>query len=63
MDQNFELATQFADAASTLDWMKNYAPECERAAASEQVEKLHDKAQELAGDRVHEIYCPEDAYA
>lgn len=49
-----------ADAASCLDWLKRYAPECERAEAAQHVQNLHDAAQAMAGDRVGEIYCAEE---
>ena len=58
-----EVANQIADAACTLDWLKNYAPECERAEAAQQVEKLHDLAQAIAGPRVNEVYCLENVHA
>lgn len=62
----FELARQIADAAAGLNFIKTHiaasqSSELMRADANRNIEKLHDIAELLAGDRKHEIYKMGDA--
>ena len=57
---NYELAEKVADAAAYLDILKNTRSPAERIKAAVHVEALHDAAEYLAGDRVNELYAPDD---
>ena len=57
------LAHQIAHAASLLDELKNVSPIVEQRRPADRVEQLHDIAHMLAGDRVNEVYAPDDAAA
>lgn len=62
MSTALEHAHQIARAAGCIDYLKNspHISDALRAAAKQHAETLHDIATELAGDRVDEVYCPED---
>lgn len=55
------LAAQFAEAAALIDDHKHLFPADRQADAELKVEQLHGYAEVLAGDRLEEIYCQEDA--
>ena len=59
-DFNFEIAKQIADAASFFDGINQAHVGHEREQAIQHIEALHDIAEALAGDRVNEIYAPEE---
>ena len=57
---NFEWAKQIADAASFMDDLKEGYLPWRKAIATHHIEILHDIAEQLAGNRVNEIYQPEE---
>lgn len=59
--EQFETAKAIADFACWLDgeFKNRFSPEL-KLEVVEHVERLHDSAMKLAGDRVDEIYCLED---
>lgn len=57
----FALARRVSDAASFFDTARGALAERERAEASLHVERLHEAAQLLAGERTPDLYMPEDA--
>lgn len=61
MKSPFEKAKEFSACASKLDDMDktSFSPDLLKRVVS-CVEQMHDLAIELAGDRVDEIYCPDD---
>jgi hypothetical protein len=66
MPSNIEMAHSIASAAACLDDLQSARPGSPvylqtRAAAIYHANKLHGIAQQLAGDRGHEIYQPADA--
>ena len=62
MSTPLEQAHKIAKAASCIDYLKNspHISDTQREEATQHAETLHDIATELAGDRVDEVYCPED---
>jgi hypothetical protein len=63
MSTSLENAHKIAQAAGCIDYLKNspHISDLLRAEAKQHAENLHDIATELAGDRVDEVYCPDDA--
>lgn len=60
-----EMAHKIARAAGCMDWLKkspHISDSC-RAEAMQHVTELHDIATHLAGDKVHEVYGPDDSEA
>lgn len=60
-ETDFTRANQVANAAGFFDAMRAMLPRQFKAEAEQHVERLHDIAGQLAGDRVHEIYPPDDS--
>lgn len=56
-------AHTLADTAAWIDDVKFKLPEPLKQEGAEMAEALHDIAQALAGDRVDEVYAPEDKNA
>jgi len=59
-EELLKLARMVADAAVFFDFAKGALVASERVGAREHVEALHDVAMALAGDRVKEVYGPEE---
>jgi hypothetical protein len=64
MPTSLETAHKIASAAGCIDYLKN-SPDLSdtlRAEAKQHAENLHDIATEMAGDRLDEIYAPDDEF-
>lgn len=61
--QNIEMAHKIANAAGCIDYLKQspHISDTCRAEAAQHVNALHDIATYLAGDRLHDVYGPDDA--
>lgn len=59
-ETDFTHANQVANAAGFFDAMRSMLPRQFKAEAEQHVDRLHDIAEQLAGDRAHEIYPPDD---
>lgn len=59
-DNPVEFARRLAKTASDLDSMRSILPQPDRDDAFDIVEGLHKLAEEIAGERVVEIYGPEE---
>lgn len=57
-ERSFEIARDLAAAAALIDELKRIHPPPLLDVGTHFAEKLHDIAEELAGDRVAEIYGP-----
>jgi hypothetical protein len=57
----FELANKAAGFASLLDDEKNTLQPVDKSIAEWLVYQIHSFAENLAGERVNEIYCPDDS--
>ena len=62
MDEQLDMAKQLCDLAMALDFAKGeFSPQHLKSEAVGVIRDMHKLAEELAGDRVGEIYAQDDA--
>lgn len=56
----FVIADKIAHATASLDWLKNSGSAEQQQEAAKHLTTLSDCAIQLAGERAHELYGPDD---